>query len=118
MSTWDIAGTYKDITSEEELIANPKEDFKDVFVLNTPYKDLFLPVIKNRNYYDLSKDAKLLAIKKLIILDEHQKNVHIVNAIKKEQDSTIQYLVWDTDHPFSNKRVSLISKVLSFLEND
>lgn len=118
LSTWDIAGTYKDVVSEKELTTKPKEDFKDVFVLNTPYRELFLPVIKNRKYYDLSMDSKLLATKKLIILDEHKNNAHIANAIKKEQGSSIQYLVWDTDHPFTNKRISLILKVLNFLEND
>lgn len=118
LSTWDIAGSYKDVASEKELTTKPKEDFKDVFVLNTPYRELFLPVIKNRKYYDLSMDSKSLATKKLIILDEHQNNAHIANAIKKEQGSSIQYLVWDTDHAFTNKRISLISKVLSFLEND
>lgn len=44
--------------------------------------------------------------------------INIPSAGAKLQGSSIQYLVWDTDHPFTNKRISLISKVLRFLEND
>jgi len=116
LSTWDIAGTYRDIKNEQELIAKPKEDFKDVFVLNTEYKEIFQPVIKNRTYYNLANDGKLLSTKKLLILDEHNQNAPIVSAIKSQKGSDVTYQVWNTDHPFTNKRVSFIKAVLEFLE--
>ncbi len=117
LSTWDIAASFKQIKSENDLLAHPLKDFKDVFVLNTTYKNIFMPVVSNLTYYDLSQDAKQLARKSIVVLDEHNKNEHIVKAIKKENGSNVLYLIWDTDHPFTNKRASLINTVLKFLNN-
>jgi len=118
LSTWDIASTFKNIQNESELVAHPLDDFNNVFVLNTPYKNLFTPVIKDRSFYNIEYDAKLLATKKIFILDEHQGNEHIVNAIKKEPNCNVEYSVWETDHSFTNKRVSLMKKVLEFITDD
>lgn len=118
LSTWDIAGTFKHIKNEAQLTSNPIEDFNNVFVLNTPYKLLFTPVIKEPSYYDLENDAIKLAQKRIILLDEHRQNEHIVNAIKKVNVDAVDYAVWDTDHSFTNKRISLMNTVLDFVEKE
>jgi pimeloyl-ACP methyl ester carboxylesterase len=118
LSTWDIPATFKGIQSEAALMARPLEEFKDVFVLNTSYKNIITPIIVNPAYYDLAKDATQLVGKQIVVLDEHRKNEHIVNAIKKINPAAVEYLIWETDHSFTNKRASLIHKVLDFLKKD
>jgi len=60
----------------------------------------------------------MLSTKNIFVLDEHPSNEHIVNALKKENNQTIKYQIWDTDHSFTNKRSSLIRTVLDFVSND
>ena len=46
----------------------------------------------------------------------HQGNKQIADKIKETNKSYFDYEVWQTDHPFSNKRISLINKIITFLE--
>jgi uncharacterized protein len=119
LSTWNIAGDLKNIQNEKQLatLANNPKIFPDYFVLNSTTLDIFLPAFKEMAYYNLSRDATLLSDKKIIMLDEHTGNKAIAAAIKAQQGSVIDYQVWETDHGFTNKRVSLINKVISFLNN-
>jgi uncharacterized protein len=114
VSTWDIGGFFKNIPSEQALIKRAKEA-GDYFVLNTPLKNIFGPVLKNPAYYNIANDALALSEKQIIMLDEHGFNQPIANAIKNQNKAHFEYLVWQTDHPFTNKRASLINKVLGFL---
>ena len=116
LSTWDIYGDYKNIKSLQELIRKVKEDGDECFVLNTPVRKIFKPVLKFPNYFNLANDAKALAGKQIIMLDEHSNNKEIANSIRNENKTYFEYLVWQTDHPFTNKRVSMINKVLAFLD--
>jgi len=50
------------------------------------------------------------------MLDEHSENKEIADAIKASNKVYLDYEVWQTDHPFTNKRISLINKVLGFLD--
>jgi hypothetical protein len=50
------------------------------------------------------------------MLDEHPLNKEIADALKSSNKSYFDYEVWHTDHPFTNKRISLINKVLAFLD--
>lgn len=113
LSAWNIASTFSEINTEEELISNPISDFDDLFVLNNDYVDIFKPVLMDP-YYDLKNDSKILAQKKIFFLDEHQHNSLIVESIRSENEINIKYQVWDTDHSFSTKRVSLINQVIDF----
>lgn len=116
LSTWNIYGGFKNAKSEEELIAKAKRDDGNYFVLNTPVAEIFRPVFQDLNYFDLENDAKALATKQIIMLDEHSFNKGIADAIKSENKSYFNYQVWQTDHPFTNKRVSLMKTVLAFLD--
>jgi len=72
--------------------------------------------LEDSKYFDLSKDGKLLSEKELMMLDEHNKNEHIADALSVKNTAYFDYQVWDTDHSFTNKRVSLINAVLDFLQ--
>jgi hypothetical protein len=85
-------------------------------VLNAPVEKIFQPVITQRAFYDLRNDGKALAGKQIIMLDEHSGNKQIAEAVQKANNSFFQYEVWQTDHPFTNKRVALMKKVLAFLD--
>ena len=50
------------------------------------------------------------------MLDEHTNNKTLAENIKTHNKAYFDYQVWQTDHPFTNKRVSLIKKVLWFLD--
>jgi hypothetical protein len=67
-------------------------------------------------YYNLVNDGKALADKQVIMLDEHHGNALVADAIRNVNHSWFDYEVWQTDHPFTNKRVSLMNKLLEFLD--
>ncbi len=118
LSTWNIGEDYKKVLNQKEMMqltSEPNAGSK-YFVLNASLKEMFSPVIQDHNYFNLKNDGKALASKQIIMLDEHSRNKPFADAIKIDNTSYFNYDVWDTDHPFSNKRISLINKVLSFLE--
>ena len=117
LSTWDIYSDFKDVKTRDKLIekvSTPSFDGK-YFVLNTPVEDIFMPVIERPSDFDLARDAKPLADKQIIMLDEHSDNKVIADAIRGSNRAFFDYQIWKTDHGFTNKRVSLMNMVLSFL---
>ena len=118
LSAWDIPNQYKRVVNEKEMLAltnNPDTSSK-YFVLNATLKEIFGPVFKTPDYYNLTLDGKALANKEIIMLDESNRNEHIAEALKSANKSYFDYEVWETDHSFTNKRISLINKVLTFLD--
>jgi len=101
LSTWDISKS----SGEEETY----------FVLNASKQEIFGPVQRNRDYFNLARDAKALANKQIIMLDEHHGNKGIADALKAVNTAYFKYEVWPTDHPFSNKRISLMNELITFL---
>lgn len=119
LSTWNIADDYKKVLTEKEVLklASGPNTGDNYFVLNASLKELFSPVIQNRDYFNLINDGKALADKQIVLLDEYYKNKQIAETLKvANKSSYFDYEVWQTDHPFTNKRVSLINKVLEFLD--
>ena len=118
LSTWNIGNDYKNVSSEEEMLqlANDPKTGGKYFVLNTSLKDLYTPVLKDQTYFNLLNDTKSLADKQIIMIDEHEKNSQLAAKMKESNKSYFDYSVWQTDHVFTNKRASLINKVLAFLE--
>jgi pimeloyl-ACP methyl ester carboxylesterase len=115
LSTWNIGESFKGVSTEKEMLtrANMAGNY---FVLKTSLKDLFTPVIQENAYFTLNNDGNLLADKQIIMLDEHTGNKQLAETFKNANRSYFKYDVWQTDHSFTNKRVSLINKVLAFLE--
>ena len=116
LSTWDIYGDIKNVRSEQEMVAKMKKEGNEYFVLNTPVNEIFAPVMKKPGYFNLANDAKALADKQIVMLDEHPGNKALAETIKNGNQSYFDYQVWQTDHPFTNKRISLINRVLAFLD--
>lgn len=117
LSTWDIYGEFKGIKTKAEMVAKVKADGSEPsFVLNKPLEDIFEPVLKEPALFDLKINAEAFARKQIIMLDEHHENAPIANTIKTLNTNYFDYEVWQTDHPFTNKRVSLMKKVLGFLD--
>lgn len=118
LSTWNIGNDYKDVSTEKEMLrlANDPNTGGEYFVLNTSLKDLYTPIIHNKTYFNLEYDGKSLVDKQIIMIDEHQGNKQLADNIKETNKSYFEYEIWQTDHTFSNKRISLINKVLAFLE--
>lgn len=117
LSTWDIADDYKKVLTEKELLllANDPDKGGKYFVLNASLEEIFVPVIKDRNYFDLANAAQALAGKQIVMIDEHTRNKLLADTLKAVNNVYFDYEVWQTDHPFTNKRISLINKVLAFL---
>ena len=116
LSTWNIYGEFKNIKSEQQIIKKVKEEGGEIFVLNTPTKAIYEAVIKEPNYFNLAQESNALSDKQIIMLDEHSNNKEIADAIKSSNKAYFDYEVWQTDHPFTNKRVSLMNVVLKFLD--
>lgn len=118
LSTWDIAKDFKNVSNEKEMlsIANDPNIAGKYFVLNTSLKDLYRPVLQDKTYFNLLNDAKSLGDKQIIMIDEHEKNSQLAEKIKESNKLYFDYSVWQTDHSFTNKRASLINKVLAFIE--
>ena len=118
LSTWNIGDVYKNVTTEKEMLrlANDPKTGGKYFVLNTSLKDLYTPVLQDKNYFNLLNDTKSLSDKQIIMIDEHEKNSQLAAKMKESNKSYFDYSVWQTDHSFTNKRASLINKVLAFIE--
>jgi pimeloyl-ACP methyl ester carboxylesterase len=113
LSTWNIYETAKDLKpSQVNAVA---KQFPVSFVLNTTAEKLIQFMVDNLSFYNLQNDADALSNKQIIMLDEHHMNKPLAEAIKKANHNYFDYEVWQTDHPFTNKRISLINKVLEFL---
>ena len=118
LSTWNIGNDYKNVSTEKEMLrlANDPNTGGKYFVLNASLEDLYTPVLQDKNYFNLLNDTKSLSDKKIIMIDEHEKNSQLAEKIKESNKSYFDYSVWQTDHSFTNKRASLINKVLAFIE--
>ena len=84
--------------------------------LNTTSEKLIQSVVDNLSFYNLQNEATTLSGKEIIMLDEHALNRPLAESLKKVNQNYFDYEVWQTDHPFSNKRISLINKVIDFLD--
>jgi uncharacterized protein len=111
LSTWNIANVINQPVGAREKAAD------DYFVLNKKSgKELFQPVVTDPQAYNLANDAMALSQKQLVMLDEHRQNGSLAEVIKSSNKAFFKYDVWKTDHPFTNKRVSLIKEVLALLD--
>ena len=116
LSAWDIYADTSYAAKAKKLSAVEKEA-DDYFVLNKKSgKALFAAVLQEPEFHDLLNSAGPLASKQVVMLDEHNRNKTLAAAIQKANRNYFSYEVWPTDHSFTNKRISLINKVLAFLD--
>jgi len=115
LSAWNIYGNITGLNAAGLLAMEKEAD--DYFVLNKKSgKELFAAVVKEADFHNLLNAAQPLANKQVIMLDEHHHNEALANTIQQANHNYFNYEVWDTDHSFTNKRASLIKKVLAFLD--
>jgi pimeloyl-ACP methyl ester carboxylesterase len=116
LSTWDIFSNVTNAAKSNQLAAMEKEA-DNYFVLHKKSgKDLFAAVSNEAAYHDLRNTAEPLSNKEVVMLDEHHRNEALAKIIQKANRRYFDYGVWETDHPFTNKRASLIKKLLAFLD--
>jgi len=116
LSAWQIYNEFKNVHNEKELLAVANDPKGGYFVLNSTLAEIFTPVIKDLPYHNLVSDSSKLASKQIIMLDEHTRNKQLADAIRRSNHAFFEYQVWQTDHSFTNKRASLINRVLAFLD--
>ena len=118
LSTWDIYGDFKKVMTKKEIddMMNSSDAGVHYFVLNSSLHEIFDPVLKDKAYFNLTLGANALADKQIIMLDENTHNGDLANALKSGNQGYFNYEVWPTDHPFTNKRVALMNKLLVFLD--
>ena len=118
LSAANFYSTFKNMTAQQlhALAERPNNPFS-YFVLNTSAEKIFSPIIEDLSYFNLDNDTAL-ASKQFVILDENNKNKELAASLRKKNHNYFDYEVWQTDHGFSNKRISLINKVLQFLTRD
>jgi pimeloyl-ACP methyl ester carboxylesterase/ketosteroid isomerase-like protein len=119
LSAWDIYPYYKRVLTPGQVTAleNGRDTTGTYFVLNATVKQMFDPVFRDTVYYNLAHDGRALAGKQIVMLDEHSRNKFVADSIRSTNTAYFDYEVWNTDHSFTNKRVSLIHAVISFLDN-
>ena len=82
---------------------------------NTSGHALLAAVQANTAAYELAAEAVPLSTKQLVFLDENRRNEQWIKTIGAANKASFRYEIWDTDHPFSNKRIALTKTVLTFL---
>lgn len=116
LSTWDIYSNTVEETRANKISEMEKEA-DDYFVLNKRSgKALYAAVLQEADFHNLLNSAQPLAGKQVVMLDEHPYNKILATSIQKTNKNYCNYEVWNTDHSFTNKRVSLINRVLAFLD--
>ncbi|MDE3253784.1 MAG: alpha/beta fold hydrolase [Bacteroidota bacterium] len=115
LSTWDI---YQQVShANASMLAAMEKEADDYFVLNKPSgKALFAAVMQDPDEHELTAHPAGFKHKQIVMLDEHTRNKTLAASIQNTGPDYFSYEVWKTDHPFTNKRISLINKVLSFLD--
>ena len=115
LSTWDILadiGKYKG----KNFVKQIEQADGRYFVLNAGTAEIYSPVFSDPDYFNLRKNAATISDKQIVMLDENEQNRDLAADIKKKNKAFFEYDVWQTDHPFTNKRVSLMNKVIWFLD--
>jgi pimeloyl-ACP methyl ester carboxylesterase len=116
VSAWDIYRSTKDAVAKGKMAEQEKEA-DGIFVLKKASgKALFDPVLKEPGFFDLDQAAMALAGKQVFMVDEHNNNKTLAGNLQKANRNYFHYEVWQTDHPFTNKRGSLIKAVIAFLD--
>jgi uncharacterized protein len=116
VSTWQIDKTIMDATSKEDMVLKARSRASEYFVLNTPIGDMFAPVYENPKAFRLDLNPERYAGKQIIMIDEHNFNGYLAGIVKAAKPAYFNYEVWATDHPFTNKRVTLMNTVIAFLD--
>ena len=113
LSPWDIYGTA---TGPDAARADNEQYASRLFMLHpAPNQLLMGPVVADAAAYQLTAIGPALRNKRLVFLDENRRNEAWIKSIGAANKASFRYEVWNTDHPFSNKRIALTKTVIAFL---
>jgi pimeloyl-ACP methyl ester carboxylesterase len=118
LSTWNLYndvlwGTKKNIL--DSALIKPAESLSEIKISSG--KALFEPVLKDTAAFMLTTDLQKMKGKYVFMLDEHKENKFIADSLRKYTQG-LGYEVWDkTDHSFTNKRIAMLRKLISFLND-
>tara|TARA_R110000868_G_scaffold385480_1_gene653412 strand:+ start:35 stop:835 length:801 start_codon:yes stop_codon:yes gene_type:complete len=99
-------------TLSQELMDWVYNYIKGAFMLNINPDNFYNELVENKDSYNpiLFKDE--LSQKDILIFDEDLRNKEWITQL-----DNVEYLIWKTDHSFSDKRLELIAKVKEWINN-
>jgi len=113
LSPWDI---YSTAASTDGSRAATEKYADGLFMLRKASGNaLMAPVLADAPAFQLTAVGPGLSTKQLVFLDENRRNESWIKPIGIANKAGFRYEVWDTDHPFTNKRVALTKTVVAFL---
>ncbi|MBS1605672.1 MAG: hypothetical protein JST42_23610 [Bacteroidetes bacterium] len=68
------------------------------------------------SFIRLDRDGGALSAKQIVMLDEHYGNKALAETLRSANKTGFDYSVRATDHPFTNRRLALMKKLLEFLD--
>lgn len=95
----------------EEALNGSKTYFESLFTLNINFENFKSDILRNQSRFKISNFKQELAKKQLLIFDENERNKPWI-----EQLNNVEYILMETDHSFSDKRIELIDKVKKWIE--
>ncbi len=105
-SPWNVS-----ITTKDEFVWL-QGYLKGLFMLNIDAKKFITELIENIKQYDPLLYKEALKNRRILILDENNRNKDWIEEIEN-----VSYVLMDTDHSFSDKRLELIEVVSDWLKN-
>ncbi|HAP61543.1 MAG TPA: hypothetical protein DCR93_19265, partial [Cytophagales bacterium] len=105
-SPWNVS------TTSEENFEWLQGYLKGLFMLNMDAKAFVDELRQNLEAYDPLRHQEVLGTKQVLVVDENERNRPWV-----EQIEHAQYVLMDTDHSFSDKRLELIEVVSDWLDH-
>ena len=96
----------------EEQIKRFKKSLNSLFMLNINPQNFLEDLIQNKESYNILIHKNSLVDKQLLILDENDRNKGWIENL-----GNVDYILMQTDHSFSDKRLDLIKKVIEWINN-
>lgn len=110
MSPMNLGYWLKNASAEDKQAV--LEGVNRNFMLNVS-PNLVQDIEGNVENYDVINYQIELSKKSVLVLDENDRNREWVEKIPG-----VDYLIWDTDHSFTHKRIELANTILIWLENN
>jgi predicted alpha/beta-fold hydrolase len=95
----------------EEGLTSTKNYFESLFMLNINFHQFKQDILSNKYKLKILNFKEGLSSKHLMILDENERNKNWINQL-----NNVEYILMETDHSFSDKRVELIKKIKKWIE--
>jgi acetyl esterase/lipase len=115
LSAWDIYNGVVNLKKENLFDSYMREvdSYSEIKISSTV--DLFNPVIEDSSNFILTNYLEGMKNKSIYMLDEHNENKNLADALNKYAKN-VKYIVWNnTNHFFTNTHIAMMRELLSFL---